>query len=46
MYFSISSKAMIQKNAEGLMRKRAIHIQKKNCGSRNIEEKQLLEHMG
>ena len=23
----------------------AIHIQRKNCGSRNTEEKQLLDHM-
>ena len=37
---------MIQDNAEGLMRKNAIHIQRKNCGSRNTERKQLLDHMG
>ena len=35
MDFSTSSNAKIQNNAEGLMRKKAIHIQRKNCGSRN-----------
>ena len=46
MDFSISSNAMIQNNAEGLMRKKATHTQRKNCGSRNTEEKQLLKLMG
>ena len=45
MNFSTSSKAKIQNNAEGFMRKKALHIQRKNCGSRNTEEKQLLELM-
>ena len=35
-----------QNNAEGLMKKKATHIQRKNCGSRNTEEKELLELMG
>ena len=46
MDFSTSCNAMIQDNAEGLMRKNTIHIQRKNCESRNKEEKQLLDHMG
>ena len=46
MEFSTISNAVIQNNAEGLMRKKAIHIQRKNCGSRNTEEKQLLETHG
>ena len=46
MDFFTSCNAMTQNNAEGLMRKKAIHIQRKNCGRRNTEEKQLLEHMG
>ena len=43
--FSTSScNAKTQNNAEGLLKKRAAtHIQKKNCGSRNTEEKQLPE---
>ena len=39
MDFCTSSNAMIQNKAEGLMRKKAIHIQRKN-----IEEKELLDH--
>ena len=39
MDFSTRSNAMIQNNAEGLMRKNAIHIQRKNCGSRNMKKK-------
>ena len=46
MYFSTSSNALIQNNAEGLMIKKAVYIEGKNCGSRNTEEKGLLEHMG
>ena len=39
--------AKTQNNAEGLLKKRAAtHIQRKNCGSRNTEEKQLPELMG
>ena len=45
MDFSTSSNAMIQNNGKGHMRKNAIHIQTKNCGSKNTEAKQLLEHM-
>ena len=46
MDFSTSSNAIIQDNSEGLMRKNtAIHIQRKNFGSRNKEEKQLHGHM-
>ena len=33
--FSTSSNAIIQNNVEGFMRKKATHIQRKNCGSRN-----------
>ena len=43
LLYSINT--MIQNNAEGLMRKKAIHLQRKNCGSRNTEEKQMLEIM-
>ena len=43
--FSTSSNAMTQDNAEGFLRKKAIHIQRKNCGSINVEENQLLEDM-
>ena len=46
MDFSVSNNARIQNNTEGLMRKKSIHIQRKNCGSRNTEEKQVIEHMG
>ena len=47
MDFSTSScNAKTQNNAERLIRKKAIHIQRKNCESRNTEEKQLLELMG
>ena len=45
MDFSTSSNAKIQNNAEGLMKKKAIHIQKKNFGSINTEEKQMPELM-
>ena len=46
MDFSISScNAKTQNNAEGLLKKKATHIQK-NCGSSNTEEKQLPELMG
>ena len=34
-----SCNAKTQNNAEGLMRKKAIHIQRKNCESRNTGEK-------
>ena len=44
--FSTSNNSLIQNNSEGLMRKKANHIHRKNCGSRNTEEKQLLKHMG
>ena len=48
MDFSTSScHAKTQSNAEGLLKKRAAtHIQRKNSGSGNTEEKQLLELMG
>ena len=46
MDFSTNSNAMIQDNSEGPMRKNAIHSQRKNCGSRNTEEKQLFDHLG
>ena len=46
MDFSTSSNAKIQNNVEGLMRENTIHMQRKNCGCRNVEEKQLLDHMG
>ena len=50
MDFATSSNAMIQDNPEGLVRKNAIHIKRKNCLSRNAEEKQTYdlshEHMG
>ena len=39
MDFSTSSNATIQNDAEGLMRKKAIHIQRKNCGTRNTQKK-------
>ena len=47
MDFSTSScNAKTQNNAEGLLKKRAAtHIQRKNCGSRNTDEKQLSELM-
>ena len=44
--FSTCSNAMIQDISEGPMRKNAVHIQRKNCGSKNTEEKQLLDYMG
>ena len=43
MDFSISSNAMIQDNS--VMRKNASHIQRKNCGNRYTELKQLLDHI-
>ena len=43
--FSTSSNAMTQDISEGHMRKNAIRIQRKNCGSRNKEGKQLLDHI-
>ena len=46
MDFSTSSNAMTQDISEGPMRKKGIHIQRKSCGSRNTEEKQLPDHMG
>ena len=47
MDFTSSCKAKTQNNAEGLLKKRAAtHIQRKNCGSSNTEEKQLPELMG
>ena len=45
-FFTSRCNAKTQNNAEGLRKKKATHIQRKNCGSRNIEEKQLLELMG
>ena len=39
MDFSTSSNAMIQNNVEGLMRKKDIHIQKKDYGGRIAEQK-------
>ena len=46
-FFTSSCNAKTQSNAEGLLKKRAAtHIQRKNCGSRNTEEKQLPELMG
>ena len=42
MDFSSSSNTVIQKNTEGLMIKKAIHIRRKNCGSRNTEENNCL----
>ena len=44
MDFSNNSIAMIPDNIEGLMRKNTIHIQRKNCGSRNAEEKHGQSH--
>ena len=41
-----NSNAIIQDNSEGSMRKNDVHIQRKNCGSRNTEEEQLLDHTG
>ena len=41
MDLSISNSAMIQDNSKGLMRKKAIHIQK-DCGSRNTEKNNCL----
>ena len=46
MDFSTSSNVMIQDISEGPMKKNVIHIYRKNGGSRNTEEKQLLDHMG
>ena len=47
MVFSTSScNAKTQDNAEGPLKKKATHIQRKNCGSNDIEEKQLPELMG
>ena len=46
MDFSTRGNAMIQDHPEGLMRKNTLHIQRKNCVSRDTEEKQLLDHMG
>ena len=46
IHFPTSSNAMTQYNSEGLMRKNAIHIQGKNCGNRNAEEKHMIDHMG
>ena len=43
-FFTNSCNAKTQINAEGLMRKKAIHIQRRNYGYRNTEEKQLIEH--
>ena len=45
MDFSTGSNAMIQDNAEGLMRKNTIPIQRKNYGNRNTEEKHMIDHM-
>ena len=45
-FFTSSYNAKTQNKAEGLMKKKATHIQRKNCGSRNTEEKQLPELMG
>ena len=45
MDFSISSSAMTQDNSERLMRKNTIHIQRKNCGTRNAEEKNMIDYM-
>ena len=36
---------MIQDYPEELVRKNAIHIQRKNCGSRNAEEKHIIDYM-
>ena len=46
MDFSTSSNAVIQDISKGPMGTNAVHIQRKNCGSRNTEGKQLLDHMG
>ena len=47
MDFSTSSNnAKTPNNTEGLMKKKATYIQRKNCRSRNTEEKQLLGLMG
>ena len=37
--------AMTQDNSEGLMKKEAIYTQRKNCGSRNIEEKHMTDQV-
>ena len=42
---SASSNALTQEKPEKLMRKNAIHIQRKNCGNRNSDEKQMIEHI-
>ena len=43
--FSNSSDAMIQDDPEKLMRKNAIHNQRKNCGNRNAEEKHMIDYV-
>ena len=45
LVFTSSCNAKTQNNAEGLMKKKVIHIQRNNCEIRNTEEKQLLELM-
>ena len=43
--FSTSSNAMTQDHPEELRRKNTIHIQRKNDGSRNAEEKLMIDHV-
>ena len=45
MVFFTNSNAMIQDNPEEFGRKKAIHIQRKNCGTRNALEKYMLNHI-
>ena len=43
--FSTSNNAMTQDKSEDLRRKNTIHIQRKNCGNINVEEKLMIDHL-
>ena len=38
-------RAIIQENPEGFIRKNSINNKGKNCGSRNAEEKHMIDHI-